>query len=190
MILVYVSLLNALVVLSQSINGNVQFQSERLDYSFISVGVEQNKTICDSLGRFELKNISNTDTIEVTPIPIHIKVKLYNLPHKFDTLIFNDIPLFDNIIVGTSIINFGNKRAAKKYFKAQNKEIKAKLEALKTRINNSTYTWNGKEYQLDLIESEGSKTILIDLNTGLLKHTRCKLKKKPYLSQPQSMGLI
>ena len=148
---------------SQSISGSVKFQSDRTDYTWTFVEVDGVKTECDSLGEFELNNINVNDTLEIIPIPIFINVKIYNFPKNFDSLIFNSIPLFNNVNYSTPIINFRTKRASKKYFKKFTKEKQLERDELINRIENYSYTWSGQEYKLEVIESKESLILLIDL---------------------------
>lgn len=149
---------------SQTISGSVKFQSDRTNYSWIFIELDGVKTECDSLGEFELNNIKGNDTLVVFPFPIFIKVKIYNFSNNIDSIHFSSIPLFNNVRDVIPIINFRSKEASRKYFKQFEREKELEREQLIRRIRNYKYEWNGKEYNLEVVESEESLTILINMN--------------------------
>ena len=163
-IVTMLTMVSAFYSYSQNISGSVKFQSDRTDYSLVFVECNGVKTECDSLGEFELNSIGGNDTLEITPIPIFVNVKIYNFSSSADSLQFESIPLFQNIEQGIPIINFKSKRASRKYFKQLEKERELEKQELIKRISYYSYEWSGRVFKLEVVDSEESLTILINLN--------------------------
>ncbi len=149
---------------SQTITGNVRFQSDRNNYQWTFAKIDGVKTECDSTGNFELSNINNIDTLLIIPIPIFISVCIYNFPNNIDSLHLDSIPLFKNLNRTIPIINFKSKRASKRYFKKLDKERKSEKEELIKEISNYKFLWKDRGFKLKVIESDKNLFILIDLN--------------------------
>lgn len=158
-LLVFSTVLNG-----QTIKGNVQFQSDRSIYTWVFLEIDGKRTECDSIGKFELKEVHLNDTLNVNPIPIFIKVKIYNLPSNLESIELISIPLFQKVVIGHPMINFRSKRASKQYFKQVKIEKQLEEDELTKRIQDYRYIWNGNEYKLELIKSNENYTILINLN--------------------------
>lgn len=147
----------------QTIQGNLKFQSYHNGYDFIIIKTSNERTTCDSNGFFQIELQYNSDTLEIIPIPDHIKVKIYNISRNSDTIELSEIPIFENVDEGIPIINFSTKRAAKKFFKQLKKKRLLEEEELDKQIEEYVYLWNKKEYKLRVLRINNETTIYINL---------------------------
>lgn len=162
-IVTFYLLVTASLSICQTISGNVKFQSDRKNYTWVFTNVNDVRIECDSLGHFQFNKIENIDTLDIYPIPMFISVKIYNFPASFDIVNLIDIPFFSTIDRNMPMIHFRTKRAARKYFKKSNKQEDLDREVLKKRISDYRFVWNEREYDLELNEHDDSYTILINL---------------------------
>ena len=152
---------------SQTIQGSLVFQNDRTEFDFTFVVLGEARTECDSLGNFTVTSYTIDkvmDTLTAHPFPLYIKVKIFNIPKDADTVILTPIPLFEEMDSGIPIINFKTKRASRKYFKKLNQEREKHALDLKSEIESYRYLWNNEEYKLELLEKDGNRTILINLD--------------------------
>lgn len=147
---------------SQTIHGNVVFTDNGHAYEFTFVKMNENKTVCDTLGYFTLGPVDQLDTLLVFPFPEYIRVKICHIPAT-ENIEFENIPLFRDVEDGIPIINFKTKRASKKYFRNLEKEREHEGVVLKQKIEATAFTWNDRKYPLRLIRENGNSVVLIDL---------------------------
>lgn len=61
----------------QIIQGTLKFQSDYNNYDFIRIKSLNRVSSCDTNGFFQIELQYNSDTLEIIPIPNHIKTKVY-----------------------------------------------------------------------------------------------------------------
>lgn len=148
---------------SQVIQGTLKFQSDHKNYNFIRIKTSNKVTSCDSNGFFQIELQNKSDTLDIIPIPNHIKVKVYNISGNLDTIKLFEIPIFMNVGEGIPIVNFRTKRTSKKFFKQFEKNRQVEIEKLDNQIKGNVYLWENKEYKLRVLRTKNETTLYINL---------------------------
>lgn len=148
---------------AQTISGNIKIQAGKIDYTWIIVTNNKEKTTCDSLGQFTLRNTLNADTLKIIPFPLFTQLSIINFPSGYDSLRFDSIPLFRKPDYGYPIISFKTKRASRKYFKNREKEQHEDELELIQLVSEYVYCWNERNYKLKLVKSGVGHIVLLDL---------------------------
>lgn len=148
---------------TQQVEGFVRFADHGTAYTFTGISSGIDRTLCDSIGHFQIKLSSISDTLTISPFPKYIRVKIYHFPDSINNLKLDSIPLFIQPDMGIPIVHFKSKRASKKFFKNLAKEQDTLKQETMTAIRNSWISVNGKRVPMLLQQRSDTWLIFIDL---------------------------